>query len=94
MQYFYSNSHLDDGRTSDVWPNKSDRFVELQYQTNSNSIGQLHDQARKPTDRTSPVSSTARTRRILQGKRDRRDRVLVFRHEKQPRTNGNELDVI
>lgn len=31
--------HLGDGRTSGVRPNESDRFVELQYETNPKDIG-------------------------------------------------------
>jgi len=86
--------YLGHGRTSGVWPSKSNRLVELQHRTNPKSAGQLHNQARKSPGGTSPVPSTARTRRVLQEKRDCCDRVLVFRRERRSRIDGNELGVM
>jgi len=37
---------IDDGETGGLRPNKGDRFVELQHQTDTESARQLQDQAR------------------------------------------------
>lgn len=82
------------GGTSQRRPDEGDRPVEFQHPANTKGAGQLYRQAGQPAGGTSPVPPAARAGRVLQGKRDRRHRVLVLGGQRRPRSAGDELDVM